>query len=202
MPTIHNKTFNWRVLKFYQLCVKLTVCHWVCSWYFDEFISFFTSEEYHASEIQEFKCTLCPSKFSDKQEFHSHVRDHFRPITCIECNKTFIGDKQYNYHWNHVHTSAKATKETAENEVYLADVTDIEIQDEIIEDGSVDSIETVPTNVACDVCGRLFPDVRAVIRHAKTHTNEGKKFFCNVCNKGFNKKTNLEFHLRIHTKER
>lgn len=161
-----------------------------------------TDEVYHVSQTLQFQCTLCPLTFSDKQEFHIHVRDHFKPITCTECNKTFIGDKQYTYHYKHVHIGSKALNGSSENEVNRRVAPKIEIQeiqDEYTEDMTV---ESVPTSVACDVCGRLFANIEAVIRHRKTHSNEGKRFFCNVCSNGFNKKTNLEFHLRIHTNER
>lgn len=142
-----------------------------------------------------FKCTLCPLKYDDKTEFHAHVRDHFKPITCQDCNKTFIGDKQYSYHRRHFHL------ELLENERRTA-ATAILVEKEYVEEVSLDSVESAVSSVACDVCGRLFPNDKAVTRHRKTHTNEGKRFFCNVCNSGFNKKTNLEFHLRIHTNER
>lgn len=150
---------------------------------------------YNGTQALQFKCTLCPLKFTAKEELYLHVRDHFKPITCKECNKTFIGDKQYTYHCKHVHIGSKAS----ENDVNLSSTTKIEIEEEYIEDISVESITT---SVACDVCGRLFANIAAVIRHRKTHSNEGKRFFCNVCSNGFNKKTNLEFHLRIHTNER
>lgn len=154
-------------------------------------------------ETMQFNCTLCPLTFLDKLEFHSHVRDHFKPITCTECNKTFIGDKQYSYHQKHVHGGTKATKESlSENQVHVRKTTKIEIDNESTEDISIDSVDVVNSSVACDICGRLFPNTAAVVRHRKTHSNEGKRFFCNVCSSGFNKKTNLEFHLRIHTNER
>lgn len=182
------------------------------------------NHEYY--ENMPFKCTLCPLKYNDKQEFQSHVRDHFKPITCADCNKTFIGDKQYSYHQKHVH-GTKATKEPLtenENQVRLKRTTKIEIDNESTDEISFDSVESITSSVACDICGRLFvskiqfgrinyitfltrfffaqANAAAVVRHRKTHSNEGKRFFCNVCSNGFNKKTNLEFHLRIHTNER
>lgn len=160
-------------------------------------------------ETLQLKCTLCPAQFNEKHELHSHVRDHFEPITCAECNKTFIGDKQYNYHLK-LHTGKVTIKEMSEDDT-IPDIvpkkrklrTSDNMQNETcILDISGDLIESVTGNVGCDVCGRLFPSIAAVVRHRKTHTNEGKRFFCNVCHNGFNKKTNLEFHMRIHTNER
>ncbi|KAJ6635989.1 Zinc finger protein [Pseudolycoriella hygida] len=157
-------------------------------------------EEDTEIKILPFECTLCPLKFDDKQKFRSHVQDHFKPITCKDCNKTFIGDKQYTYHLKHTHTNAlNVVKDSSEDEEVFTTKGDSSNED-IAEDFNFDTVEC--TSVACDICGRLFPDISAVIRHSKTHTNEGKRFFCSVCNSGFNKKTNLEFHLRIHTNER
>ncbi|KAG4076824.1 hypothetical protein HA402_004426 [Bradysia odoriphaga] len=159
------------------------------------------SEETYQSFL--FKCTLCPLKFNDKLMFQSHVRDHFKPITCDDCKKTFIGDKQYSYHRRHVHGSSTTNESGQCDDSARMTVTRIKVNSQKkCADEDIDSVEIVAANSACDICGRLFPNEAAVERHRKTHSNEGKRFFCHICNNGFNKKTNLEFHLRIHTNER
>lgn len=172
--------------------------------------------------LQNFKCTICPLNFTEKQEFHSHVRGHFKSIKCEQCNKTLIGDKQYDYHLKHVHSGKKKIDERSKRTSKLdrpskkdapQAIQSLQIED--VEYGCGDSLESAisvtsnkpvenqsTSNVACDVCGRLFQNEDAVIRHRKTHSSEGKRFLCGFCGNGFNKKTNLEFHMRIHTKER
>lgn len=145
-----------------------------------------------ASQILQFKCTLCPLQFNEKQEFQSHVRDHFNPITCSECDKTLIGDKQYDYHLKHVHNQKI---EMSENEIKSDDSN-------VPRKRANDPSKSIATSVGCDICGRLFPHAGAVERHRRTHSIEGKRYICGVCGNGFNKKTNLEFHMRIHTNER
>lgn len=113
----------------------------------------------------QFKCTLCPLQFSEKSELQSHVRDHFKSITCDACNKTFIGDKQYNYHVKNAHTGKMTIAETLVNAAKSTTSfrkenlkTSIKADDDSVDYLSGDSIES-SVNVACDVCGRLFPNM-------------------------------------------
>lgn len=152
-----------------------------------------------------FKCSICSKSYDYKEELTVHIRDHFKIYECKICKKKLIGDTQYDYHINHAHTIDRLRKSTQiqgqssssmklENAGKVCTNKARPVKSEISEENSSDF-------VACDICGRICQDERAVNVHRLTH-NENKDFVCDFCGKSFTRKTNLEFHCRIHTGER
>eukprot|EP00112_Aurelia_sp_Birch-Aquarium-sp1_P013022 Seg2747.1 transcript_id=Seg2747.1/GoldUCD/mRNA.D3Y31 product="Zinc finger protein 271" protein_id=Seg2747.1/GoldUCD/D3Y31 len=56
-------------------------------------------------------------------------------------------------------------------------------------------------STACNVCGKKFSHVSAMIKHQRIHSGE-KPFQCDICNKAFNAMCNLVTHKRIHSGEK
>ncbi|XP_037051509.1 zinc finger protein 271-like [Bradysia coprophila] len=53
----------------------------------------------------------------------------------------------------------------------------------------------------CDLCGKCFPNRRAVYSHIQKHT--GQKVLCNICGKCFSNRNNLtKHHKTVHLKEK
>uniref|UniRef100_H3CFJ1 Zinc finger and BTB domain containing 14 n=1 Tax=Tetraodon nigroviridis TaxID=99883 RepID=H3CFJ1_TETNG len=52
--------------------------------------------------------------------------------------------------------------------------------------------------LACQVCGKTFPDESRLAKHEKLHSAE-RPFACEVCNKAFTTHAHLKEHLKIHT---
>ncbi|KFM76536.1 Protein suppressor of hairy wing, partial [Stegodyphus mimosarum] len=53
----------------------------------------------------------------------------------------------------------------------------------------------------CEVCNKPFTQKGNLNRHLKFHTG-ARPFVCRVCNRGFTLKQNLERHFRVHTGHR
>lgn len=55
---------------------------------------------------------------------------------------------------------------------------------------------------SCDLCGKHFRVSQGLIRHLKETHQRIKNFACDICNRKFATKRNVEEHRRIHTNER
>ncbi|CAH0730888.1 unnamed protein product, partial [Brenthis ino] len=57
------------------------------------------------------------------------------------------------------------------------------------------------TPCMCEQCGRIFQSMALLKDHMWVHTGE-KRFKCDRCEKSFTQKTNLVFHMRVHSASR
>ncbi|WBA82859.1 C2H2-type zinc finger protein [Endozoicomonas sp. GU-1] len=65
-------------------------------------------------------------------------------------------------------------------------------------ENSTKVLHTVKKSFQCNVCEKSFNRKHNLEEHIRTHTGV-MPFKCNVCEKSFNRKQNLEVHIRTHT---
>ena len=53
-------------------------------------------------------------------------------------------------------------------------------------------------NRVCYICGKIIINTKDLKRHIMTHTGE-KPFECDICNRGFSLKANMERHRKRHS---
>lgn len=76
----------------------------------------------------------------------------------------------------------------------------IEINPENIASSPIKSLLNTP-QLACDVCGKNFSNLRNLNRHKLLHTGT-RPYQCDQCSKSFSEKQSLVIHLRTHTGEK
>lgn len=165
-----------------------------------------------------FKCSICTNIYDEKSDLTAHIKDHFKTYECPICSKKLIGDTQYEYHINNAHSEerssikssiAHGTQNTYEEKLVISKLFKKSASEKPkMRKRTEPATAKLPTEVpdtkqfvACDICGRICQNEKAVSLHRLTH-NDNKDFVCDFCGKSFTRKTNLEFHIRIHTGER
>lgn len=63
----------------------------------------------------------------------------------------------------------------------------------------VDLAKAEITTYKCNLCKKLFTDLRRLNRHKKIHLEE-KPYNCNTCDKGFNERSDLTRHMSRHVR--
>ncbi|CAH2083660.1 unnamed protein product [Euphydryas editha] len=94
------------------------------------------------------------------------------PITCEQCGATLRDLRLYAQHFRRAHPDKNRTKYPA-----------------------------MKTPCMCEQCGRIFQSMALLKDHMWVHTGE-KRFKCDRCEKSFTQKTNLVFHMRVHSASR
>ncbi|CAH0404142.1 unnamed protein product [Chilo suppressalis] len=94
------------------------------------------------------------------------------PVTCEQCGIQLRDLRLYAQHFRRAHPDKNRTKYPA-----------------------------MKTPCMCEQCGRIFQSMALLKDHMWVHTGE-KRFKCSSCDKSFTQKTNLVFHMRVHSAQR
>ncbi|XP_039762900.1 zinc finger protein 58-like [Pararge aegeria] len=94
------------------------------------------------------------------------------PVTCEQCGLQLRDLRLYAQHFRRAHPDKNRTKYPA-----------------------------MKTPCMCEQCGRIFQSMALLKDHMWVHTGE-KRFKCDRCEKSFTQKTNLVFHMRVHSASR
>lgn len=54
----------------------------------------------------------------------------------------------------------------------------------------------------CDICGKILNHPSSVLYHKEAEHNDGRRFVCSKCGKGFKHKQLLQRHQLVHSEDR
>ncbi|KAK3908891.1 Zinc finger protein 287 [Frankliniella fusca] len=129
-------------------------------------------------------CEKCDKEFSTKDDYELHLQSVHggeKPFKCHVCPMTFPYQSSLRYHITSQH------------------------------DGNSEQASTTSTNDAkpdgkggyeCDICGKVLNHPSSVLYHKEAEHNDGRRFVCSKCGKGFKHKQLLQRHQLVHSDDR
>lgn len=193
-----------------------------CSESFDLEENFKIHKAFHWENTNDkgYKCPVCDRKFTRGASFRSHLQIHMKDETmiCTECGDEFTKRSQLIEHMNHHRKELLALQQTHLNQSYGKNMNTFNFstlkESNLASDVSnslILSRKSSRTQVrkrkkagpfTCTFCPKQFQKESQYQRHLRIHTGE-KPFICEVCNKAFNQKSALETHKKSkHRNER
>jgi len=148
----------------------------------------------HVPELN-YVCSHCQKKFARLSDLSSHVLKQHRqkgPFICPQCDKLFSVTSNLNAHIRRMHN---------EGGIFLCMhcgnryTTKASLNNHLVVHGD--------TMHECTQCNKKFIRLHSLKYHMEQiHCETKPCFLCPLCGKGFTKKSNLNYHILIHTGER
>ncbi|XP_045489143.1 zinc finger protein 99 isoform X2 [Pieris rapae] len=153
-------------------------------------------EKWHSGA--KYQCPHCPSQFDKVTTYLGHVRiKHVSDFVCELCGYTFLSKKGIEVH--------KKKKHRLSEETCGAQLRGLRLYAQhfrrVHPDKNRTKYPAMKTPSMCEQCGRIFQSMALLKDHMWVHTGE-KRFKCDRCDKSFTQKTNLVFHMRVHSATR
>lgn len=150
-----------------------------------------------------FKCDICEEQFSTRSERNDHINQHFTSHQCSDCDKVFIGDRQFEHHKRNRQCDSKLKlSKCVTYECYICH------QEFILSLRSLKvhmnrfhplkaKIKNSTEEYKCTICEKKFANVY-IMRWHIDEIHGDVKYSCDICKKVFNRLTNLKIHQLIH----
>ncbi|XP_075232234.1 uncharacterized protein LOC142330673 [Lycorma delicatula] len=134
-----------------------------------------------------FKCDICCQSFTAKQPLQVHLRSHTgeRPFPCKHCRRTFKDRNNLRKH---------ELKHTGIRNFVCEDCgKSFSIKWNLM---NHKKFHNGIKNYSCKVCGKTFILKTDVARHMLVHSDVEHDYECSICITPFNRKDNLERHMK------
>ncbi|KAM9322603.1 uncharacterized protein KZ484_020758 [Pholidichthys leucotaenia] len=136
-------------------------------------------------------CNICMKRFSHREKFLAHVRNHLRqkPYACNTCEKRFSSAGALKGHIR-THTGEKpfscetCGKRFTHNSALIVHVR----------------THTGERPYSCELCGKSFSQRSHLKDHVRIHTGE-KPYSCKTCGQSFGHHYSLTYHMTKHNGE-
>ncbi|KAG8278748.1 zinc finger protein 729-like [Homalodisca vitripennis] len=173
-------------------------------------------------EMKPFKCSMCVKTFNNKKTLVKHEstmhRKTSRPVYfCSECPKSFHSEKRYQIHVGFAHrpimnckycdkSFTEVNKLAFHERHHLKQVKSIykcNVCGKVLKSQSAlkthKNNHTSNNSMQCEVCEQSFKSFHALREHMAKHSEEQeKKYFCDICGKGFYFYDSHARHRRVH----
>jgi len=128
--------------------------------------------------LLKYRCDKCPYSAKYKSDIRSHMRTHLKikPFKCEDCGKHFGTLREYRNHMKE------------RNYLLRCKVCDVTFKCKILEQNHIR--EQHDNKYECEVCMEPCETRRQLYCHRKIHFKEK----CEICNREFSCKTNLQNH--------
>ncbi|XP_042367361.1 zinc finger protein 304-like [Plectropomus leopardus] len=165
---------------------------------------------------EETKCQKCEKIFELPNQLKAHMKLHFFPYSCMQCEKGFTSLSGY-YQHQRLHKKGRIFACSQCNKGFLCNYS--LKQHERLHEGPSNlcticgksfsksgitrhmQMHKGEKNYLCTTCGKSFLSSGELLLHNRTHTGE-MPYTCTHCGKGFSCKSHLIVHTRSHTGER
>ena len=170
-----------------------------------------SSETSKNPEKRKLQCKLCPETFAKRKQLVRHLVEHKEnflslPKPNITKNETDFATKNFSdisgTHGNSLTEESCKDQSLKDPKFSVNDLEHVKPECSVpMENREAMSItdenikESKPEELKCNECDRTFSTKRYLQNHSTIHTGD-KPFVCQICQKGFTQKSNMNFHTR------
>lgn len=139
-----------------------------------------------------FRCKDCDATFYKSWDFSYHKKSvHGDPVPCPLCNQKFATNKSMTSHMNKIHLNEKPKRAKTVSKRKIVQMDDAQMQIRTMIE------KTNDMKWACKICKKMCASRTNAVAHVAMVHMRIENFHCEICNKGFYQKGDLNDHFRI-----